>query len=513
LQHLWSLAVEEQFYLVYPLVLWGLTRVNRKTIWIALGVVFALSLTYSALVAGKNAPLAFYSPVSRAWELLLGALVALRPLRYTAPKRWSAALSVAALAAILAPVAFYSDKTAWPGLYAAIPCLGTAILLALHGGYQTPVARLLGLKPLVFIGLISYSLYLWHWPIFTFYRCALLRPLEAVEYTVLIGASSVLAWLSWRYVERPFRRKGAFQRATIFRLASASAAIMLAAGLTGYLAKGFPARLPATARIADSRLGSMRSPTNIEAFQLGTCMVQGANKQYAFAQCFTPVPNKPNILLWGDSTAMHYFAGFRTEAQKDGHHLSQASYFSCRTVLTKGGITPGCADFNKSILSHLNNSVDTVILSSHLFFQPELLTGVRDTAKELVRRKIAVIVLGPSPEYKARVPLYVERFLTSGDRSMLDSTSRLRPGLWEFDHKMQAVFAGEPGITYIAVLDTVCRDGHCPMEISNIPVHADYLHLTIEGSKLFAQALWPQIRTAIAAKLTQDPSPTPPSGH
>ncbi len=194
LQHLWSLAVEEQFYLIFPLVLWGLLRRPKKTVWIALGLVFAFSLAYSTLAAGMRPTQAFYSPASRAWELLLGALVALRPLPSVGPNRWSAVLSVAALAAILVPVAFYSSTTTWPGLHAAIPCLGTAILLALHGNFRTPAAWLLRLKPLSFIGLISYSLYLWHWPVFIFYGRYVLRTITAAEYAIQIEKHGIAGW-------------------------------------------------------------------------------------------------------------------------------------------------------------------------------------------------------------------------------------------------------------------------------------------------------------------------------
>ena len=206
LLHTWSLAVEEQFYIVFPLLMLVIARFRRQwTGWILctlLLVSFGLSIWQV-----ESAPVAaFYLLPSRFWELLLGAVLALGLVPRSNSPIVAQALVLVGIILIGVAVFAYDEDTSFPGLSALVPCLGAALVI--HGRAEdTPIGRALSWPPLVFIGLISYSLYLWHWPVIVFQRTdAIFAPETTGAVKVaLVGASIGIAFLSWRFVERPFR--------------------------------------------------------------------------------------------------------------------------------------------------------------------------------------------------------------------------------------------------------------------------------------------------------------------
>ncbi len=240
LLHLWSLGVEEQFYIVWPVALWALHRARLPPlacILAAAGVSFAVNVVLS--VSDPTAD--FYSPVTRLWELAAGAALALR--REMLPARGRDWASVAGLAVIVGCVAGFDPGMAFPGWPALLPVGATVLLIAAGPGPGAVVNRVvLSNRVAVGIGLISYPLYLWHWPLIAYAH--VLRggrgPRELVALG-LIGASLVLAWLTWRLVEQPVRR-GAPGRGMVFGLAGLMAVVGLA-GLAVRQAEGPPGRL------------------------------------------------------------------------------------------------------------------------------------------------------------------------------------------------------------------------------------------------------------------------------
>jgi len=236
LLHTWSLAVEEQYYLLFPVVLalvwrWG----RQKVLWLI--IIAALASLALSQWASTNAESAnFYLAPPRAWELFAGSICAF--LLRGRPSFANAWLSSLGLALIVFSILFLHDGLPFPGVYALLPVGGTALII-LFGGAGTPVARLLSLRGFVGIGLVSYSAYLWHQPLFAFARLG--SDTEPAHWlmTVLAVLSLVMAVLSWRFVEQPFRgKKGLFpKRSHLFAASGAGAAVMLAIGLVGYLAK------------------------------------------------------------------------------------------------------------------------------------------------------------------------------------------------------------------------------------------------------------------------------------
>lgn len=259
LLHMWSLAVEEQFYIVFPLLLLALWRWRRSGSDTALWVTFITMAVLSfalAVIAAKLAPVAnFYLPVTRAWELLAGSLVALAlkgaPPTKTAFGPWLAGLG---LIAVIGALIGIDNTTPWPGMWTVIPVAGTALILAFARA-DCLTGRLLSWRPMVWIGLLSYSIYLWHQPLLAFARISTADDPSLVLMAALALMSVPLAWISWHFVEQPFRKPlaaGGVSRRTIFKASAAAITALTVIGIVPKAAPQFTERFYTTRLSEDS---------------------------------------------------------------------------------------------------------------------------------------------------------------------------------------------------------------------------------------------------------------------
>jgi peptidoglycan/LPS O-acetylase OafA/YrhL len=241
LLHTWSLSVEEQFYLGFPLLMLVTARKLGGRYATVLGTLAAASFGVSLWSTAFAPWAAFYLLPSRLWELLGGALVALH-VPHTAPRpARDSMLAIAGLACIAAATVGYTMTTPFPGAAALLPCVGSALLLGAGALTPTVVHRALGWTPLTWIGTISYSLYLWHWPVLVLARQAVARPLTTAEAACLMALSTGAAALSWKYVEQPFRKpNGVTRRPAI--ASGAAVGAMLALAMAVVFTRGVPAR-------------------------------------------------------------------------------------------------------------------------------------------------------------------------------------------------------------------------------------------------------------------------------
>jgi peptidoglycan/LPS O-acetylase OafA/YrhL len=249
LLHTWSLAVEEQYYIFFPPFLWGLGRLaSSRMVMLVLSVLALISLMLAMWTLERNPSAAFYLPQSRVWELLLGSVAAIAVAegwitRLHLPVLVWEGVALTGLALIVWANLAYTPATAFPALAALPPCLGAALILLCGSKCKTLTARFLSLGPVVFTGKISYSWYLWHWPIVVFYNYVSLEPLTLVQIAFGLTVSFVLAVLSWRFVEQPFRQS--LYRPRVSSLTAAVAVVAtIAMGLAFNVQKGLPARLP-----------------------------------------------------------------------------------------------------------------------------------------------------------------------------------------------------------------------------------------------------------------------------
>lgn len=327
LLHTWSLSVEEQFYVIFPIVL--LIAVKSRKRPVLLGLLLAgFVVSFAASIYGvAKAPVAtFYLLPTRAWELLAGSLLAARLVR-PASGRWVAGIEAAAgVLLILVPVFLYDARTPFPGLAALPPVLGAALILhAGMGQAPTAVARLLSQPVPRFFGLISYSLYLWHWPIIVFARYYLIE-LDLFDRCCIVIASIAMATLSWHFVERPFRRRDAVMtRRPLFVLTGSAIAASALAGVV-MAQDGLPSRVPADiVKMADK--GTYHGPGRecgsafAERKKIADLCLRGATRQPA------------DFLVIGDSHADALAAAVFEAGAKAGHAGYQLTDTGYRPVI------------------------------------------------------------------------------------------------------------------------------------------------------------------------------------
>ncbi|HEY3968893.1 MAG TPA: acyltransferase family protein [Planctomycetaceae bacterium] len=319
LLHTWSLAVEEQFYLVVPVLLLGLARVRSLhrggllllpahfvvAHFVMTLVVVALVGSFGLSVYGtyRDPSATFYLLPSRAWELLVGGLLAYLPVAFATghgasrSPLWKEFVAALGLGSILAPCLLYDQNTRFPGLAALPPVLGAALLIwSGRPTHRLPgINRLLAGRPVVFIGLISYSLYLWHWPVFALARYQNVRPLSLPESCLLVAACFLISSISWRYVELPFRGHAIFpSRRRLMLLAFSAVALLFGCGLAIDRGAGWEQRItPAARRWAAFNQIDFTYVHNLGPQDIPQNLVYFGNDRAA-----------PQILIWGDSHAM-----------------------------------------------------------------------------------------------------------------------------------------------------------------------------------------------------------------
>ncbi|MCA3269878.1 MAG: acyltransferase [Thalassospira sp.] len=317
LLHTWSLSVEEQYYIVFPLILGVIWRYGQRRMVAALFGLLLLSFAASE-IAWRNgyAMLNFYLTPFRAWELLIGSLTAALLFQRTAPRLPGAALL--GLVMITASFVLYDKETPFPSVYALLPTLGAALVLAFARA-DCAAGRLLSLPPLRGIGLISYSAYLWHFPLFAFYKIRVSHMVSTPAAWLLIGACLALAYLSWRFVEQPFRDKTRVSRRGIAALSCAGIVLFAGIGLWGHVQRGFPetfaGRLSPEQAVRYSALQTaVRSPT----FKDGACKFRGegltADFRAQFASCAKT--HGQAVLILGDSHGMDLYNAMASVAAR-----------------------------------------------------------------------------------------------------------------------------------------------------------------------------------------------------
>ena len=358
LLHTWSLSVEEQFYVVFPVLLWVLmTRIRGWTVLVISAlVVFSFALSWWVTEARPEAT--FFLSHYRVWELGLGALLALAPL----PRAQGMAARVTGLVGLGAigfAIVAYDETTLFPGAAAAVPCLGaTALIWAGGAAAPGPASRLLSLAPVVAVGLISYSLYLWHWPVMAYARIQQSSTeLDGVTAAICIGVSLLLATVSWRFVERPFRRRGANgSRRSVFRGAGGVAALLFVAALAVDQTDGVETRL-------SDELLVLRQADMI--WDVPTACRNADFRKPACVSGEGPI----DVLVWGDSHAGTLWTTVAAMAHEGGMVAATVNPQGCAPLIgvmrvgeRRGG--QACARRNMRVLDDILSSddVDTVIL-------------------------------------------------------------------------------------------------------------------------------------------------------
>lgn len=484
LLHTWSLAVEEQWYILWPLVLAaiGSGRIGRiRAVAIAITLVsFALSLWLLPVDPAAT----FYLLPTRAWELGLGATLAVLAVRPRAGLL-NEALALIGLALIALSVKFYTADTAFPGLAAVPPCLGTALLL--HSGRAPSwVGQLLSLAPLRFVGLISYSLYLWHWPIVVFADTGLLLPKTPLVIAAIILVSIGAATLSWWLVETPFRRHASAWRTS--RVLGVGAALMLAMVA---LAAISPSISRAIAVYPPDQLAIARylSFDGDGAFRRGTCFKVGPRGAYDAALCLRRSGQRPAILLVGDSYAAQLWPGLAR--YRDRFDILQATATGCLPKLTPHPRPGSCeALVDLALGARLAQEPPSALILAGRW-QWASVGGIEATLRDPAVRAAHPLLVGPMPQYSTSLPRVMVIAARRGDPGLIARTTTDEP--FEVDRYLKDV-AARTGTPYFSMIDLLCTGRRCrTLAAPGVPIQFDTGHLTSAGSARVVDALLPRL--------------------
>ncbi len=320
LLHTWSLAVEEQFYVFYPLLLIALWRFGKKVIVLSIVALVVLSIGASQYFIESDPAAIFYLFPARAWELLIGSLTAMYLSSYNNIQKGrmtGEAGSFAGLLLILFPVFLYDKNTPFPGFFALAPVLG-ASMLTVFCNKKTIVGKILSGRLLTAIGLVSYSAYLWHWPLFAFARYRSVGEPSVMVFLSLVATTFIMAYISWRFVELPFRNKTLFSRKQIFTFASVGLSVMLTFGLSGNFADGFEDRFGKSA-VLPGDVGHLEFHKYIDQKYYDgepVGIAESSLRWEGFLRCKQSKKGAAQVVLLGDSHAEHLFIGL-AEAMPD----------------------------------------------------------------------------------------------------------------------------------------------------------------------------------------------------
>jgi hypothetical protein len=414
------------------------------------------------------------------------------------------------VALILFAIFAFSIETPFPGEYALVPCVGAACLI--YAGPQTVLGRVLSLRPVVFIGLISYSIYLWHWPLLVFARYLILRELFVWEKAALILFSVIVAAASWGYVEKPFRTQGKILRKFLLPIAATAIGVFVVASAAGEFGNGFPQRF-------DPAIRSLVETADRPPDRCNTPRIAGSHR---LCRVGAEGTEPATFVVWGDShsgSISPAFMGFMRNAMLSGYAASRGRCAPLANVIMAPGATGGaCRDFNDEVLKvTTEESIRTVVLaakwadyaegknfsmddgSTPLFLKDDVMgnsdrrqnvvvfsRGLERTVAALARANKNVIIVASVPEMKFSVPYALAR------RQMFNLDTDIRVKSFEYHQRQINVLAGLNrlqrlyGAKIVYPHQVLCPKDYCEFMGDGMLYYSDSNHLTEFGARLLS---------------------------
>ncbi|MGG5258510.1 acyltransferase family protein [Phycicoccus avicenniae] len=550
-QHFWSLSVEEQFYVVWPLLLVALAFVlrrlgrtpDRRTVAAVLGALVGASFLWSLWFSHSSPAASFFVTTTRVWELGVGALLAVwltgreRPQR---PSNASVALGWAGLVALVVVVLRMPTDVEWPSAWALLPTVPTALVLwsGWHGSPRGPV-RLLGTRPMVWVGGLSYSIYLWHWPVLVLgdWSAEWLTgsPLPGWGKVALAAASVWPAWVSWRFVEQPLhhgpwlrtRPRGLLAAGLALSAVGVLAALPLLQVRTPFVTEPPGGRMPADAALGAGtvvpgvpvapagdpgwvvpdplRAGEDRPDADVDRCQVDHDATEPVACTFGARQGAT------TVALVGDSKAMQWLPALQARATQEGWRIvtygKSACAFADAPASVAGAAYPECDAWNAAVVRALAADRPDVVLTSGVARgawdgeaanADRLAAGYARRWSALAAAGSPVVVLGDSPLSPDDLDVCAARH----PRDLDACTFPVAPGVAGSGLPVQQAAAAEAGegVRLLDLTERICPGGRCPVVIGHVAVHRPGDHVTATYARTLSPVLAGAVTSALAAR-------------
>ncbi|MDA7842772.1 acyltransferase [Methylophilaceae bacterium] len=508
LLHTWSLAIEEQYYLIFPLILISLYKKGIKFTLMILGIIATISIFYTE-VAWRMFPAAnFYLFPSRIWELMVGSMAAIVS-PYVIYKRFSInnILSLIGFLLLLFSYIWIDEQVPFPSFITVIPVIGTTLIL-LFTSKKTFVGLLLSMAPFVLIGRISYSLYLWHQPIFVFARLYGLETNESLNLIILFSILFLLSYFSWRFIENPFRNNKVISLRMLLSLVITTSIGFLVFAIYGFLI-GYTH--PNLTKEGIKFLNSYEGKAIAIPYFREECNFYYHNE--ISEDCLKPITkDKPITLVWGDSHAQALAVGLREEFG-EGHFFAQLATSSCKPKVVNMSSSDikeypennkaqiqACLKANSTAFEYLEqNNIETIIISLKNNYR---LVDWKNFVRELEKYRIKkLIIVGAVPQYKPSLP---HAYATQVGRGSWVNISKnvntflMRNRAISDNTFLENLELESKKIEIIKIhpYDFLCRsENFCNYLVPNAPekdklMLFDYGHLSYSGSRYLARELF-----------------------
>ena len=505
LLHTWSLAVEEQYYLLFPIFLILFWRFGKNKVFWTIFIIALISLLLSELGWRKEPSANFYLSFTRVWELFAGSLVAFIVKKNGVQK--NNFLAIIGLTAIIFSIFFYDETTPFPSLYALVPVLGV-VLFVLYAEKETLAAKFLSRKLFVGIGLISYSAYLWHQPLFAFARVRLSEYPSSLLMAMLSSTSIVLAYFSWRYVEKPFRESSNLGQKLIFLFSLIGLVSFLVIGFIGYKTNGF-VNFITTAEQREILSTAAHSPKRIECHS-------GDNDHLTYKDSCEYFSKNISVAVLGDSHTVELSYALAEELQKKDIGIKHLSKSGCvplfRIYRSKNDFSEipsfeSCKLWTSQVIQGIitDERIETVVISyriayalygHHHKYYPQII----DERGEIDRQKLwnsllniietlentgkKTIIVLQAPELPKRIG-----YLIPSDN--LSSANGVPLNWW--NSRMEFVYKNIDDLLELSeVIDPrelFCNDKNCLSVKDGKALYFDNHHLSVEGARYIANAI------------------------
>jgi len=485
LVHTWSLAVEEQYYIVFPLLLALLYRRWPKAIAPALAAIGVTSLALSIRWLQIDPPLAFYSALSRTFELMLGSLLAVGLRGEGVPRVWREASAALGLGLIALACVLLTPRTPFPGVAALLPCLGAALLIWSGGQGNTWAGRWVASLPVRWVGAMSFSLYLWHWPMLVLARHWVLDQPTPWEAGAAVAASVLVARASLKWVETPVRRAGHTDRRLIM---GGAASILFTIGVSWVLVERTWWVKPVDARVQAFLAGARDSNPHRSRCHGRFDYVIPYEESCRFGDLSKPA----DTVVWGDSHGAELALVMGEDAERAGTSVAQITSSTCPPAIDfEEPLRPLCSAHNAATLQavvddeHVRRVVMVARYEHYLRFLPaDFAKGLRQAVESLTKAGKQVVLVEPFPTYGYPVPAALVALHRRGQP--IERFGQLREK-YEGDQAAALELLRElselPGVSLVDTGAILCGGSRCRVVINDAALYFDDNHLSLAGAR------------------------------